>query len=283
MWLEPSNWLPYIPSDLWSVDSFLIVLDIAIVAYILYRVLMFIRGTRGMQLLKGFVVLSVFSGLSNILHLKTVGWLLDKVWASLMVAIPVVFQPELRRALEQLGRGYFFSRTYYQMREEDLHRLIDEIVKAAETFSSTRTGALLVIQRKTGLKDFIEGAVKIDGVVSSELLINIFAPKSPLHDGAAIIRGDRIAAAGALLPLSDNPALGKELGTRHRAAVGLTENTDSLVVVVSEETGVISLAEGGRLNRYLDPKHLRDFLSERLQKEPAPPLFKGFLWKWMNE
>ncbi|MDH7480094.1 MAG: diadenylate cyclase CdaA, partial [Syntrophomonadaceae bacterium] len=235
MWLKPSDWLPHIPSDLWSVDSFLIVLDIAIVAYILYRVLMFIRGTRGMQLLKGFVVLIVFSGLSNILQLKTVGWLLDKVWASLIVAIPVVFQPELRRALEQLGRGYFFSRTYYQMREEDLHRLIDEIVKAAETFSSTRTGALLVIQRKTGLKDFIEGAVKIDGVVSSELLINIFAPKSPLHDGAAIIRGDRIAAAGALLPLSDNPALGKELGTRHRAAVGLTENTDSLVVVVSEE------------------------------------------------
>lgn len=283
MWLQPSDWLPHIPSDLWSADTFLIVLDIAIVAYILYRVLIFIRGTRGMQLLKGFVVLIVFSGLSNILHLQTVGWLLDKVWASLIVAIPVVFQPELRRVLEQLGRGYFFSRNYYQMGEEDLSRLINEIVKAVETLSSTRTGALLVIQRKTGLKDFIEGAVKIDGVVTSELLINIFSPKSPLHDGAAIIRGDRIAAAGALLPLADNPALGKELGTRHRAAVGLTENTDSLVVVVSEETGVISLAEGGRLNRYLDPKHLRDYLSEKLQKEPAPPLFKGFSWKWMND
>lgn len=283
MWLKLSSWLPHIPTDLWSTDTLFLVLDIALVAYVLYKVLMFIRGTRGMQLLKGFVVLIIFSGLSNWLNLQTVGWMLDKMWASLFVAIPVVFQPELRRALEQLGRGQFFSRSYQQMQEEDLNRLIDEIVKGVESLSHTRVGALIVMQRKTGLKDLIEGAVRIDGIVTADLLMNIFIPKSPLHDGAAIISGDRIAAAGALLPLSDDPSLSKELGTRHRAAIGITELTDALVIVVSEETGVISLSEGGRLNRYLDPKHLRESLKEMLRGEAPPPLFKGLTRRGSSE
>ncbi|NPV89986.1 MAG: TIGR00159 family protein [Firmicutes bacterium] len=275
--------MPSTPSDLLSTDTILIVLDIVLVAYVLYKVLMFIRGTRGMQLLKGFVVLVIFSGLSNLLHLQTVGWLLDKMWASLFVAIPVVFQPELRRALEQLGRGRFFSRGYYQLQEEDLNRLIDEIVKCATSLSQNRVGALIVIQRKTGLNDLMEGTVRIDGLISAELLINLFSPKSPLHDGAVVISGDRIIAAGALLPLCDDPQLSKELGTRHRASIGLTENTDALVVVVSEETGVISLAEAGRLSRYLDPKHLRELLRERLQGDSPGPSGRSWFWRSANE
>ena len=283
MWAKLSLWLPSTPSDLLSTDTLLIVLDIVLVAYVLYKVLMFIRGTRGMQLLKGFVVLIVFSGLSNLLHLQTVGWLLDKMWASLFVAIPVVFQPELRRALEQLGRGRFFSRGYYQLPEEDLNHLIDEIVKGASSLSHNRVGALIVIQRKTGLNDLMEGTVRIDGLISSDLLINLFSPKSPLHDGAVVISGDRIMAAGALLPLSDDPLLSKELGTRHRASIGLTENTDALVVVVSEETGVISLAESGRLSRYLDPKHLGEMLKERMQGYNPNPVNKSWFWRNSNE
>ncbi len=275
------NWLPAIPTDLISLESFLLVLDIALVAFLLYQVLMFIRGTRGMQLLKGLIVLIVFSGLSSRLHLDTVAWILEKVWASLFVAVPVIFQPELRRALEQLGRGQFFMRhSNTQLKGEDLYRLIREIVKAVLEMSRTKTGALIALERKTGLEDYVEGAIRMEGLVSAELLGNIFIDKTPLHDGAAVIRGDRVLAAGCLFPLSDNPYIGKELGTRHRAALGITEGTDTIAIVVSEETGTISLAVDGRLLRFLDEKLLKEQLEKLLQPENLRAGFRG--WKWSN-
>ena len=275
------NWLPAIPTDLISLESFLLVLDIALVAFLLYQVLMFIRGTRGMQLLKGLIVLIVFSGLSSQLHLGPVAWILEKVWASLFVAVPVIFQPELRRALEQLGRGRFFMRhSTNQLKGEDLYRLIREIVKAVMEMSRTKTGALIALERKTGLEDYVEGAIRVDGFVSAELLGNIFVSKTPLHDGAVVIRGDRVLAAGCLFPLSDNPFIEKDLGTRHRAALGITEGTDTIAIVVSEETGTISLAVNGRLLRFLDEKLLKEQLEKLLQPENLRAGFRG--WKWSN-
>jgi len=276
LWAQIGAWLPDSPADffaeLFSADTLLVLLDIALIAFLVYKVLMFIRGTRGMQLLKGFVVLVIFSALSNWLHLKTVGWLLDKMWASLFVAIPVVFQPELRRMLEQLGRGHFF-RTSAQLREEELCRAVEKLVRGVENLSRSSIGALVVIERQTGLNDLVEGAVPIDGLVSEELLTSIFYPHSPLHDGAAVLRGERIVAACAVLPLSDSPHLDKDLGTRHRAAVGITESTDALAVVVSEETGAVSLAADGRLRRCLSAEELRAALLKELLKElrPEPP------------
>ncbi len=274
------NWLPAVPTDLISLESFLLVLDIALVAFLLYQVLMFIRGTRGMQLLKGLIVLIAFSGLISWLHLDTVAWILDKVWASLFIAVPVIFQPELRRALEQLGRGQFFTSHSNQLKGEDLYRLIREIVKAVMEMSRTKTGALIALERKTGLQDYVEGAIRVDGLVSAELLGNIFIDKTPLHDGAVVIRGDRVLAAGCLFPLSDNPYIEKELGTRHRAALGVTEGTDTIAVVVSEETGIISLAVNGQLLRHLDEKLLKEQLEKLLQPENLRAGFKG--WKWSH-
>jgi diadenylate cyclase len=233
-----------------------------------------------MQLLKGFVVLIVFSGLSNLLRLETVAWVLDKMWASLFVAVPVVFQPELRRALEQLGRGKFFTRSSTQLKGEDLYRLIREIVKAVQEMSRTKTGALIALERRTGLQDYVEGATRIDGLVSAELLSNLFVSKTPLHDGAIVIRGDRVLAAGCLFPLTDNPYIEKELGTRHRAAIGITEGTDTIAIIVSEENGIISLAVDGRLLRHLDEKLLKEQLEKLLQPENLSVGFRG--WKWSH-
>ncbi|NLK52060.1 MAG: TIGR00159 family protein [Syntrophomonadaceae bacterium] len=278
-WIQ--SWLPTGPADLFSFRIFVVILDITLVAFLLYKVLMFIRGTRGMQLLKGLIVLILFSGLSNWLRLETVAWILDKMWASLFVAVPVVFQPELRRALEQIGRGRFFTRASTYLKEEERYRLIREIIKAVQSFAQTKTGALIVIERRTGLQDYVEGAIRIDGLVSAEFLGNIFEPKTPLHDGAIIIRRDRIVAAGCLLPLSDSPYLSKDLGTRHRAAIGVTENTDAVAIVVSEETGIISLAIDGRLLRYLDEKLLKEQLETLLQPETPSTGFRS--WRRSHE
>ena len=212
---------------------------------------------------------------SMVLVLTTVSWILDQLKTVLVVALPVVFQPELRRALERLGRGKFFARPMSMLNEEALEKLIDQLVRAAKILSQNSIGALIMLERETGVNDYIETGTKIDGFVSAEFLVNIFIPKSPLHDGAVIIRGDRIAAAGCFLPLSENPNLSKELGTRHRAALGLTEQSDSIGIIVSEETGVISVAEEGRLTRYLDENTLKEILNKRLwtKQQNTMPLF----------
>lgn len=242
------------------------ILDIIIVAYVLYRLMLIIRGTRAVQLIKGLVVLLVGTALSELLGLETFNWILEKVQTVLIVALPIVFQPELRRALEQLGRGKFITRPITVMGDEDVEKIVDDLVKAVRVFSKNSMGALLIIERETGLNDYIETGVKIDGLISSEFLVNVFINKTPLHDGAVIIRGDRVAAAGCFLPLSENPNLSKEIGTRHRAGIGITEQSDAVAIIVSEETGVISVAEEGKLTRFLDDLTLKELLLKRLQK-----------------
>jgi diadenylate cyclase len=182
----------------------------------------------------------------------------------IVVALPIVFQPELRRALEQLGRGKIFTKPIPFLGTEDVSRLINELVRTAQVLSGKKHGALIVIERTTGLNDYIETGIKIDAIASIELMVNVFVPSTPLHDGAIIIRGDRIAAAGCFLPLTDSPYLSKQLGTRHRAALGVTENSDSIAVIISEETGTISVANDGELTRYLEEENLKEMLEELL-------------------
>jgi len=250
-------------------------IDILIVAYVIFKAMMIIKGTRAVQLIKGLAVLIVASLLSNWLGFRTIAWILAQLQTVLVVAIPVVFQPELRRVLEQIGRGKFFARPMAMLNQEALGNLINEVVRAVRILSKNSIGALIILERETGINDFIETGIKIDGLVSAEFLINIFIPKSPLHDGAVVVRGDRIIAAGCFLPLSENPNLSKELGTRHRAGLGLTEQSDAIAVIVSEETGVISVAEEGRLTRYLDENTLKEILHKRLQGKNSStmPLF----------
>lgn len=243
------------------------ILDITVVAIILYQLLMLIKGTRAVQLLKGLFVLLIVSFISGQLKLTTMNWMLDQIWTMLIVALPIVFQPELRRALEQLGRGKFITMHPGTIGSEEYKKLIEEIVKCSQVLAQSRIGALIVIEKNTGIEEFVETGVKIDGVVSSEFLINLFIPKSPLHDGAVIIRGDRVAAAGCFLPLTQDTGLQKDLGTRHRAALGLSEVSDALVIINSEETGVISVAKNGQLTRFLDEKSLRDLLKNEILVE----------------
>lgn len=245
------------------------IVDIAVVAVVLYQLIMLIKGTRAVQLLKGLLVLLVISNISEFFDLDTITWLLNKVWQMLFIALPVVFQPELRRALEQIGRGRFFVRHAQALGPEVLMQVTEELVRCTQVLSKNRIGALMVIERETGVQEFVETGIKIDGVVSSEFLLNIFIPNTPLHDGAVIIRGDRVAAAGCFLPLTENSNIQKELGTRHRAGIGLTEVSDTLVIIVSEETGAISVALDGVLTRFLDEKALRELLIRELQLKPT--------------
>lgn len=238
--------------------------DILIVAYVIYKLLVIIRGTRAVSLLKGIAVIFVATMLSDLLELRTVSWLLQKAITVLFVALPIVFLPELRRALEQIGRGGIFAGPFGLLEKEDALILISDIAKAATVMARDKTGALIVIERDSGIAELMETGTKIDAVVSAELLLNIFTPNSPLHDGATIIRGGRIMAAGCYLPLSENPNVSKRLGTRHRAALGLSEQSDAVSVVVSEETGVISIACNGKLMRYLDESALKEKLIELL-------------------
>lgn len=253
----------------------LTLLDILIVTFVIYKGILLIRGTRAVQLIKGLVVLLIASAVSHGLELITFQWLLDKVWTMLFVALPIVFQPELRRALEQIGRGKFFAKSYKLLGKEDLERLVSEIVRAVQVLAKNNTGALIVIERETGLSDYMDTGIKIDGVVSAEFLVSIFYPKTPLHDGAVIIRGDRVLTAGSFLPLSDNPFLSKSLGTRHRAALGLSEITDAISIIVSEETGIISVAEDGQLSRYLDTDTLTELLIKTLGERHGDSFWKG--------
>lgn len=236
------------------------VIDIAIVTYILYRLILLIRGTRAEQLVKGLIVLLIALVGSGLLGLRTINWFLQGLMTMGLVAIPIVFQPELRRALEHIGRGKIFQRSSYDYEEENFQIVLEELLKAIPVLVKKKIGALIVLERKTGLKEFAETGIKIEGLVTAELLINIFMPRSPLHDGAVIIRDLILAAAGCYLPLTENPNLSKELGTRHRAGLGITEVSDAVVIIVSEETGVISLAHDGKLTRYLDEKTLRSTL-----------------------
>lgn len=236
------------------------IIDILIVAFVIYKLMMLIKGTKAVQLIKGLVVLLIASTFSSQLGLNTIDWLLNNIWTMLFVALPVVFQPELRRALEQLGRGKFFVKPYKLMNKEDISDLVDELTRAVQVLAKNNTGALIVIERETGLGDLADSGTKLDAAVSAELLVNLFEPKSPLHDGAVVLRGDRISVAGAFLPLAESVSVSRALGTRHRAAVGITEQSDAIAVVVSEETGIISIANEGQLSRYIEIDTLKELL-----------------------
>lgn len=246
-----------------STITFLDIIDILLVAFVLYKLYYIIKDTRAVALLKGLIVLLMATLISRWLGLNVINWVLQKSMTVVLVALPVVFQPELRRALEQLGRGKIFRKSD-KLNAEEAETLAGDLTRAIGALAKNKIGALIVLERETGLNDYIETGLKVDGIVSSEFLINIFIPNTPLHDGAVIIRGNRIMAAGCLLPLSDDRTLNKELGTRHRAAIGISEQTDALVVVVSEETGIISLAQGGRLQRSLDAETLKEVLRPQL-------------------
>ncbi len=249
----------------WTVWNYIAaVIDIAVLAYVIYKFLLLIRGTRAVQLLKGLIVLLIVYFLSDTLGLHAVNWLLSEAWAVLFLALAVIFQPELRRALEHIGRGNIFNITRNSLASVDVTHVIDEIVAACVSCAKTRTGALIILERDTGLQDYIDTGITVDAKVTQELLVNIFVPNTPLHDGATVIRGDRVMAAACFLPLSDNPYISMSLGTRHRAAIGISEVSDALALVVSEETGLISVANGGKLIRHLDEKQLREMLSTEL-------------------
>ncbi|MDW7651090.1 MAG: diadenylate cyclase CdaA [Bacillota bacterium] len=254
------------------------IVDIAIVTFVFYKAIVVIRGTRAEQLVKGLAVLLLATLLSGVLGLTSFNWLLTRVLTLGLVAIPIVFQPELRRALETLGRGKIFTRSSYLYGEKDFELTLDELIKAIQVLVKKRLGALIVLERETGLNELIETGITIDGQVSAELLINIFLPRSPLHDGAVIIRGNRMMAAGCYLPLTENPNLSKELGTRHRAALGVSEQSDAIAVIVSEETGVVSLTNNGKLTRYLDEKTLKQMLLNFCK----PPSNTLSFWQWRS-
>ena len=255
--------------------------DIAIVTFVFYRLILLIRGTRAEQLVKGLVLLLLTMVVSEYLQLTTMSWMLRQVMTVGLIAIPIVFQPELRRALEQLGRGKIFQRSIWGPKEFD--HFLNEIVKGIMVLVKKRIGALIVIEMETGLEDMMETGIKVDGEISAELLINIFFPRSPLHDGAVIIRGNKVVAAGCYLPLTEKPNLSKELGTRHRAALGVTEETDAVAIVVSEETGIISLSYAGRLTRYLDERSLRNLLEELCAPRAEEENSNGInIWPWRS-
>lgn len=253
--------------------------DILLVAFVLYNLYLLIRYTQAMQLVKGLVVLLMATLVSKWLGLHVINWLLQKTMTIVAVALPVVFQPELRRALERLGRGKLFGKPNTVLEEDDAAELLDALIKAIVVLAKNKIGALIILERSTGLNDYIETGVKIEGLVSAEFLVNVFIPNTPLHDGAVIIRGDRVMAAGCLLPLSENPDMAKELGTRHRAAIGISEESDALSLVVSEETGTISLAESGRIIRYLDKDALHEKLWPLLKPKPTN---LAYLFKWRS-
>lgn len=246
--------------------TFLDVIDILVVAFFLNKLYQMLKNTRAASLVKGLLMLLVVMLVSKWLNLYVINWLLEKFMTIVMFALPVVFQPELRRALEQIGRGKLFRRSTV-LNELQVENMLEAVATTADDLSRNKIGALMVFERETGLDDYIETGIPIDGLISTALFENIFIPNTPLHDGAVIIRGDRIAAASCLLPLTEARNLSQELGTRHRAAIGLSEQTDALILVVSEETGTISLARGGALQRYLTHQDVKDLLRP-VMKQP---------------
>jgi len=247
-------------SGLFSGFRIIDVIDIAIVSFIIYKILGFIRSTRAEQLAKGLLVIVVAAFLSSasVLNLYMVNWILTGLLNVGLVALVVVFQPELRRGLEFLGRGRFTRQ--FSIKEESITGNVDKIVQAVEYFAKRKEGAIIVIERQTALQDIAETGTIVDAALSEGLLENIFYKGSPLHDGAVILRSERVLAAGCVLPLTMNPNLSKDLGTRHRAGIGISEVSDAVALIVSEETGIISVAQDGRLQRFLDGKSIERML-----------------------
>ncbi|WP_418388499.1 diadenylate cyclase CdaA [Agathobaculum sp.] len=244
--------------------SFIDIIDILIVAYIIYRVMKLLKDTSAERLIKGIIILVGIMLLASMLHLTMISWLLQQALNVGLFAIVVVFQPELRRLLEQIGKGNFSRLIVPADAPDEVESMITATVSACADMSRTKTGALIVFERRERLGEIISTGTMVDAAPSAELIKNIFFKNSPLHDGAMIVRAGRVCAAGCVLPLSGNQSLSRDLGTRHRAAVGMSESADSVLVVVSEETGSISVAIGGMLKRHLSPDMLRKLLENEL-------------------
>ncbi|WP_204598489.1 diadenylate cyclase CdaA [Clostridium pascui] len=259
------------------------ILDILAVSYLFYKAYMLIRETRAEQLLKGIILIIIFIPISKVLRLEMLYWILSNTITIGVLSFIIIFQPEIRRALEHIGRSAFTDKHILQD-EEAMAKVIEEIVNAVENLSREKTGALIVIERLTGLGEIINTGTKLDSLVSSALLENIFVVNTPLHDGATIIRNDRIISSGCFLPLTSNNELNRALGTRHRAALGISENSDAIIIVVSEETGTISLAVNGNLTRNYDKARLKDILMRIIKKTQSKKLnFKERVVAWMRE
>lgn len=255
------------------------VIDVAIVAFVAYKILIFIRETRAEQLVKGLLVLIAATVLSDFMNLYTLNWILEGTLTLGVIALIIVFQPELRRALEYLGRTKLFLRNG-GLDKGKAKQITSTIIRSVDYFSLNKIGALIILERETSLNDIAESGTIIDGTVSEEMLGAMFFPGAPLHDGAVIIRNDRIMAAGCVLPLTQNRSLEKDLGTRHRAGIGITEHSDAIAVIVSEETGIISIAIDGRLSRFLDiktvEKTLLNLYLNRLTDQNSKNIFVRF-------
>lgn len=251
-------------------------LDIAIIAFAIYKILKFIQETRAAQLLKGLIVLLIATVLSDVLKLYTVNWLLDGLLKVGGIALIVIFQPEIRRGLQHLGRGRVFSRQSSEINGETTDFLTENMMNALRYLSRNKVGALIILERETVLGDIIESGTYLNADITKEILINIFYSGAPLHDGAAIIRGDKIVAAGCVLPLTSNNNLSSELGTRHRAGIGVTEISDAIAVIVSEETGAMSVATNGNISRFMDATAMEKIIRSVFMNEDDS---RGFFFK----
>ncbi len=254
------------------------IIEIGVLWFIIYRLLVFIKGTRAVQVLRGIIIIAIIFFLTQQLRFDVINWIFMKLFALSVIAFLIVFQPEMRSGLARIGREKVFGNIITE------ERTIEEIAKSAYMLSKKKIGTILAIQREVSLEPYTESGVAIDGSLTSELLNTIFMPNTPLHDGGVIIHGDRIVAAGCLFPLTQDPDVNKLLGTRHRAAIGLSEETDSVCVVVSEETGMISVANAGKLTHDLDRErlinHLRALLYRpKKEKQPRIKLFSGLFFK----
>ena len=258
MWATISNMLWNLTHRLGIIE----IIDILIVAVIIYELLLLTRHTRGSALLKGLFLLLVISFLSSVLGLKSLNWLLLAILQNGALVLVILFQPELRKMLERMGRSRLITKSNRRNQDDDRETVTSEIVQTVADLSRRRVGALIVFERKTGLQDVIETGTQLNAQISAPLLENIFEPNTPLHDGAVVIRDDQIMAAACILPLAEARGVSRELGTRHRAAVGITENTDAVVIVVSEETGIVSQAADGVLKRPLSLDELKELLNE---------------------
>lgn len=273
----------YVPRIEWT-D----IIEILFIAFVLYSILVWIKDTKAWSLLKGIIVVGVFTIIAYILNLRTILWIASKTISVGIIALVIIFQPELRRALEQLGRKRIVSGLFNFGEGKDKGELFsaktaEEIVKAVYDMAAVRTGALIVIEHDMMLEEYIRTGIEVDGIVTSQLLINIFEHNTPLHDGAVVVRENRVVAATCYLPLSDNVNLSKELGTRHRAGVGISEVTDSFTIIVSEETGAVSVATGGEILRNIDKESLRNKLEFLRKKSVEVKSFKLWRGRLKNE
>jgi len=248
------------------------IIEMLILAFLIYHILLWIQNTRAWVLFKGMIVIAVVLLLAALMDMSAILWIAEKIFSVVVIAVIIILQPELRKALEDLGQNEFVQKLHLIEKKIETGRFSDKtlqgILNAAIAMGKAKTGALIVIERKQKLTDYAATGISLDAEVSSQLLMNIFEHNTPLHDGAVVVRGDRILAATCYLPLSDNRALSKELGTRHRAALGASENTDALIVVVSEETGAISVAREGKLYRKLGQDELQEHLARFQEKAP---------------